>query len=467
MATSSSRFCSDASSIFAIPVLDKFLVYAPLHHMAALVDGKAARYLHDGLRDGRAIPAGQLGEIADVLNREAEPPPVPRQGDLVPPFLGLLPTRGCNLACWYCGFLASHDSQKTMDLELARDAVNWYMDLVKQAGVQHAEVHYFGGEPFCAPKVLHLTVNLARVRAAEIGCTVRFEAATNGVFDESLCQWAADNLDTVVLSLDGPATVHDRHRPYKDGRGTFEIVTHNARILSEGAADLFIRACVTGETADQMPEIAAWFCEDLCPSGVCFEPLQPTAQTAAAQLGPPDPWDFARRFIQAAGVLESHGVEPIYAAADIRARRVTFCPVGQDVVVVSPDGTLSACYLLQEDWEAQGLDLCLGRIEDGIVQLRAEAIATVRNLNVYNKPVCARCFCRWHCAGGCHVHHGPAGPPGAYDRLCIQTRIIALRNILKALGQDSLTQEWLEDRRAVEKAVCQASDLLSDLGEVA
>ncbi|MBU0703103.1 MAG: radical SAM protein [Chloroflexi bacterium] len=457
-----SHFHQSHSDVFAVPVADKFLLYAPLHNLAALVDLTAALRLRDGLLTGDPVAPGPLSEIVRVLNGGAEPPPAPRQGDFVPPFLGLLPTRGCKLSCQYCGFLTPQESE-VMNLELARDAVNWYMDTVRQVGAQHAEIHFFGGEPFCVEEVLDITVHLARIRAEEIGCTVRFEVATNGVFGEERCRWAADNLDTIVMSLDGPAEIQDRYRPYRGGQSSSETVERSARILSAGAANLFLRACVTSQTVAHMPEIAARFCDDFRPSGVCFESLQPSEQSSAAQLEPPDPWDFAHNFIQAAWVLESHGVEPVYAAADARARRVSFCPVGQDVAIISPDGTISACYLLRRDWEAKGLDLRLGRMGDGRAQLRADAVASVRSLNVHTKPFCAHCFCKWHCAGGCHVNHAPSGPPGAYDRLCIQTRIISLRNLLKAMGQDRLVPEWLGDREVVERSVYQASDSLLDL----
>ena len=455
-------------SIFVIPILNRFLIYAPLHNLAALVDRTAALCLRDSLLSGEHVGEGQLGEIVRTFNAGAEPAPSPKRGDFAPAFLGLLPTRGCNLSCRYCGFLTLNDSKKVMDLKLARDAVNWYMDLVSQTGASHAEIHYFGGEPFCVEEVLDLTVHLARIRAEGAGCTVRFEVATNGIFSEERCRWAADNLGAIVLSLDGPAEIQDRHRPYKDGQGSYETVEHSARILSEGAADLCFRTCVTNETVDCMPEIAAWFCRDFRPSAVSFEPVQPTPQSKAAHLDPPDPWKFARNFVAAARILEAHGVEPVYAPSDIRTRQVTFCPVGQDVAIVSSDGTISACYLLQRDWEAKGLDLRLGYMEmknGGAVHLDADAVAFARSLNVWNKPFCARCFCKWHCAGGCHVNHAPAGPPGAYTRLCIQTRIIALRNILKAMGRDDLAQDWLQDRDATERSVWQVSDVLLDMGE--
>jgi uncharacterized protein len=352
-----------------------------------------------------------------------------------------------------------------MDLGLARDALTWYLDLVAGSGARTAGIHFFGGEPFCAEEVVQFAFHFARLKAAQIGCSVRFEVATNGTFDEELCRWAADSLDDIVLSLDGPAEIQDRYRHRKGGQGSFESVARSARILSEGRANLSFRVCVTEETVGSLSQIAAWLCQDFRPVAVCFEPVQPTAQSRAAGLAPPGPWDFGRNFVRAARVLEAHGVEAVYAAANIRARRVSFCPVGRDVPIVSPDGSVAGCYLLAKDWEARGLDMRLGVVDGGSVRLDERAIAAVRELNVWNKPFCARCFCKWHCAGGCHVNHPLPGTPGAYDRLCIQTRIITLCNVLQAMGREDLTSALLDDTEALSRAMLQASDAMADGGE--
>lgn len=445
---------------FIVPVLTQFLVYAPIQGLAALVNSSAVSQLPAHLWD-TASDSGPLDTIVQTLRSEQYCPPSPRQGDLAPPFLGLLPTRGCNLACRYCGFVPPGDASVIMPLRLARDAVDWYLDLVDKAGQREAEIHFFGGEPFCAPEILDLTVNLARIRAKEIGCTIRFEVATNGVFSQDRCHWAADNLDTIVLSFDGPAEIQNQHRPYKDGRNSFEIVARSAKILSHGSAQLFFRACVTAQTVDRLPEIAAWFCSAYHPAGVCFEPVQPNAPGEWGAFEPPDPWTFARQYIRAARVMETYGVEPVYATADISTRRVSFCPVGQDVVIVSPGGELSACYLLRQDWEARGMDLTLGRIaDDGAVTLYSNAVAYARKQNVWNEPFCRGCFCKWHCAGGCHVNHLLPETPGNYDRLCLQTRIITLCNILASMGRTDLVDRLLADRAALEKAIWQPSDAI-------
>jgi hypothetical protein len=83
-------------------------------------------------------------------------------------------------------------------------------------------------------------------------------------------------------------------------------------------------------------------------------------------------------------------------------------------------------------------------------------------MNVLNKTFCAHCFCRWHCAGGCHVNHILPPRHGDYDELCIQTRIITLRNILRAMDREELTDSLLNNSVELEKSACQPSDSLFD-----
>ena len=450
-------------SIFVVPVLEQYLLYAPLHNLAALVDGLAANRIRDSLLAPGVPEVGSLTELVGLIRSKAQPAPRPKGGAFSPAFLGLIPTRGCNLGCEYCGFLATEEPGDAMDLGLARDAIDWYLGLAGENGVQTAEIHFFGGEPFCAEEVLDFSFHFARLRASEAGRTVRFEVVTNGAFDDARCRWAADSLDSIILSLDGPAGIQNLHRPRRDGRASFDRVARSAALLSEGAAELSFRVCVTADTVEELPAIARWLCREFRPVAVGIEPLQPSAPSRAAGLQPPDPWSFAQKYCEAAWILEAHGVEPVHAAADIRARRVTFCPVAQDVPIVSPDGTIAACYLLARDWEDKGLDLRLGKLEGGSVILDEEAVASARGMNVWAKPCCSTCFCKWHCAGGCHVNHVLPDRPGSYDRLCIQTRVLALRYILKEMERDDLMVDLLQDPQSLERTILQPSDAIASV----
>lgn len=447
-------------SIFSVQVGDNYLIYAPLHNLVALVDRRAAQSIRAALLNETAPPPA-VRAIVEQLRSPGKPVPGARTGPLDNPFfLGLIPTRGCNLGCRYCDFSAPKNASPVMMLSLAREAVNAYFELLRAAGRRQAEVHFFGGEPFYAEAVVHFVVEYATLRAGELGLTVRFEATTNGLYHPARCQWIADHFDTIVLSLDGPADIQERHRPSLNGRGTFPVIARNAKILSEGPVELILRACVTAETVNRLPEIARWISREFRPSTVCFESLTASPLAQAASFTPPDPWEFSRNFDLAARILAGYGIETVLSTADLRTCRASFCPVGKDALIVSPDGAIDACYLLKDDWEQKGLNMRLGRLNGRGLEIAPEALQRARNLTVHQKPLCADCLCRFHCAGGCHVNHPASAPAGRFDDVCVQTRLVTITALLKQLEQNELAREWLADRPASEVSVWQRTDRL-------
>lgn len=351
-----------------------------------------------------------------------------------------------------------------MDLQLAAAAVDWMAERIQELGRRILKIHFFGGEPFCAGEVVDAVIHRARTVAANMGLTPHFEVSTNGFYDENRCRFIGDHFNTVVLSFDGPEEIQNRNRPTRSGRGTFQTVARNAGILSQSPAELCIRACITQDTVGQMEEIGRWFCETFRPSIINFETLQPTPESESAGLKSPDPWELAIHYIQAARVVERYGVRPVYAAAMTETTRLSFCPVGTDAVIISPDGRMSACYLLQREWKARGLNMDMGILEaTGRMNINQQAVERIRNLPI-QKSRCQRCFARWHCAGGCHVNHSFPGCAEEYDAFCIQTRIIMACHLLDELGCMELVDRLVQDRQALEDLALQPSDRLEDVG---
>jgi uncharacterized protein len=345
-----------------------------------------------------------------------------------------------------------------MTLDLARDAIDAYLALLVSRGRTTAQVHFFGGEPFDAEDVVHFSVEYARRRASELGLTVSFQIATNGAYGTARCEWIADHFDVVVLSLDGPPQIQDKHRPTFAGGPSSPLVTQAARILSEGSCDLMLRACVTQQSVGRMEEIASWMSSEFVPSAVCFETLVPTPRADAAGLSPPDPWDFANHFLMAARILARAGVDTTISTVDLGSCRAYICPVGRDALLVSPDGSIDACYLPRESWG--DLDLRLGSIRQGRIGVSARALRRVRSLSVLDKRLCGDCMCRFHCAGGCPVGHDTDRAPGDYDAVCIQTRLITIGRLVDRLGEHELVDAWMQDRAALEASVWRPTDRL-------
>lgn len=448
-----------AADIFAVPVSHRVLIHAPLHGISALVSESARDDLRRAFSDGEP-PEGALGVLAGRLNAACADALRPRSGTLDPLFLGLIPTRGCNLGCHYCDFAAPKQSSAVMSVEVARQAVDAYLRILEKSGTKNGQIHFFGGEPFHAEKLVRWVTGYTSEKAAQSGIKMRFEATSNGAYSETLARWIAATFDTVVLSLDGPADVQNAHRPALNGRGSAGVVERTARIFSEGPVELILRCCITQATAARMPEMAEWMAREFRPSRICFESLTRSPRSQEAGLGAPDPEEFARGFDAAATVLREHGIKAVVSTADLSGSRIHFCPAGQDALIVSPDGTAAGCYLLPEDWARRGVDMRFAKVTDAGFDVDADALEQVRAFTVENKPRCANCFCRYSCAGGCHIHHPCDAPADAFDEVCVQTRLITAAGLLRRLRQEEWLGHWFADSEAVRATAQHRHDRL-------
>ena len=450
--------------IFYARILDKFLLYAPRQHVSALLNRSAALAVSAGVR-GEENVSGEVAGLVQLLQAPGELVPAPRTGALDDPFfLGLIPTRGCNLNCTYCDFVAPKQGSPHMEVELARQAIEAYIQLLNSAGKTDLEVHFFGGEPFAAWEVVFFALEYARLQAAEQGLEARFEVITNGVFDEARCRWIGDHFDTVVLSLDGMDGTQDRQRPALNGKPTLATILRNARILADGPAELALRACITQDNVGQMVEYALWAAQELRPASLCFETLAESPRSRQAGLSAADGLAFAQNFIAAKIALQAYGVQVVLSTDPPGKCQTSFCPLGKDALIVSPDGSVDGCYWLEGEWQKQGLDLHLGWVEpDGFAFVPGK-VQQVRDATGRYKTACQDCLCQYHCAGGCHVRRGTADQGRRYSEVCFQTRAITAARLLVEMGQAELAQAWLQDRQAVERMVYAPADRLG-IGE--
>jgi uncharacterized protein len=286
----------------------------------------------------------------------------------------------------------------------------------------------------------------AREKAVKCGITLKFSVTTNGLMTERRAAWVADNFDSVVLSLDG-APYQDRHRPLINGSGSHKFIHRTAQILSEGNVDLTVRVCVTSESVTRLPDLAGELGDAYVPGAVCFEPLTESNLSRAHGLFPPDPFHFARQFCLAEDILASYGIETVVSGTDISMLDTGYCPVGKDALLVSPQGDVSACYLMESDWIRMGLDLKFGRllVEEGDFYFDLEKLDRIRKLARQPAALCDTCLCRYHCAGGCHVNHHAIHQTQQYVSVCIRTRLVTIGKLLRQAGTTDFYHNWLND----------------------
>jgi uncharacterized protein len=91
-------------------------------------------------------------------------------------------------------------------------------------------IGFYGGEPLSAWGSL-----VTAVRTAQKHCgskRVRFSLTTNGtLLDDPKCRFLSDCGAHVLVSLDGPSALHDRHRVFPDGRGSYTETLRGLKCL--------------------------------------------------------------------------------------------------------------------------------------------------------------------------------------------------------------------------------------------
>jgi uncharacterized protein len=152
---------------------------------------------------------------------------------LFPPIDGieLVLTEGCNLACSYC-FEKNMLGHKKMPLSIAVKATDLlfnYSDDQKELNIT-----YFGGEPILNYSVIKSITEYAQQKALSQEKSINFNMTTNGILlTSSMIDFFHHNKIKILLSMDGIKRTHDKFRIDKNGKGTFDRVYENLRLLKE------------------------------------------------------------------------------------------------------------------------------------------------------------------------------------------------------------------------------------------
>ncbi|MEM9047042.1 MAG: radical SAM protein, partial [Pseudomonadota bacterium] len=160
--------------------------------------------------------------------------------------LSLAVAQKCNLACTYC-YAAGGEfggPARNMEWEVAKASVD---RLVAEAdpGVR-INLAYLGGEPLINRDLVQRTTVYAVKQAQANGLSVGFSITTNGTLlrPEDAAFFEAHGF-AVTISLDGVGQVHDKLRPNRGGRGSFDTILKRVEPLLAAQHRMQVGARVT------------------------------------------------------------------------------------------------------------------------------------------------------------------------------------------------------------------------------
>ena len=159
----------------------------------------------------------------------------------------------CNLACKYCfAGKGEYDGQREiMSYEVGKQALDYL--IANSPGRRNLEVDFFGGEPLMNWQVVKDLVAYGRELEKTNDKHFRFTLTTNGVLlNDEVQEFVNKEMDNVVLSLDGRKEIHDHMRPFRNGKGSYDLVVPKYQKLadSRNQEKYYIRGTFTRNNLD-------------------------------------------------------------------------------------------------------------------------------------------------------------------------------------------------------------------------
>lgn len=322
--------------------------------------------------------------------------------DLSPTYaLTLNLTQDCNLRCKYCYVDKTCNAASYMSEKVAKEAIDF---LLEQEDLKGFGISFYGGEPLLNYDVMKSTMDYASKKAIEHGLPeVDYHLTTNGtLLTNEIITVIKDYSINVMVSMDGPASIHDSMRVTTAGKGTHTLVSRGLKKLIDTSGKH--RISVSGVITNQNRLKTAY--EYLSQFSLCdiklsyaryLENCNYSLKEAQKEQYKEDMRSIALDCLE----LILRGVRPPYYNFENKilhlwkhSKRSNFCPAGRRRFGISPVGDIYPCgpSAVMGEWK-------LGTLKDGFNTSAMNKWMAITEFERRND--CGRCWARFLCAGGC------------------------------------------------------------------
>ncbi|MCA1479838.1 radical SAM protein [Bradyrhizobium sp. NBAIM08] len=432
--------------VFLIPAWDRYLIYSPITKAIVLASSEELHQLRSMGAEGFL---GILGLQRIIAQSEAATDTVPQieqsSGQWKPTHVTFSNTQKCTLRCRYC----YADGGRLDDAVIPKPIVDAALSLIVSnaaASDQQPSINFLGeGEATADWKSFTYILETFRQKCREIGKQGHVSLSTNGVFSNRLISYLVDNVDTIVFSLDGISSSHNKNRVLPSGSGSFEKIIENLREFDRLEKRYGIRCTATETATSGLPDFVEWIGLNLRTKEIHVEPVfdnSGVAKTAEPVEEPPS-LAFVQQYRKARQVAAKYGIELYYSSADLKFK-TGFCGVtNANNFIVTSKGIVTSCneVLRSDDIRSTAFQYGRWNSEENNFEIDLGAVQKLRKVNVTNISKCTNCFAKFNCAGDCyaktHAQHGDIFSP-KYTSRCEVTRELTRDNLLLEILKDQL-----------------------------
>ena len=408
--------------------------------LAALKDRYKEEEIREALEDVK-----ELTREGRLFTRDVFEPMIDqvKQRKTVVKALCLNIAHDCNLACKYCFAEEGeyHGRRALMSYEVGKKALDFL--IASSGNRRNLEVDFFGGEPLMNWQVVKDLVAYGREQEKIHNKHFRFTVTTNGVLlNDEIQDFINKEMDNVVLSLDGRKEINDNMRPFRNGKGSYDLIVPKFQKLADSRNQerYYVRGTFTRNNLDFSNDVLHF--ADLGFKQMSIEPVVGDESDPYA-IREEDIPKICEEYDRLAKIMiqrekEGKGFNFFHFMIDLEggpcvSKRLSGCGSGTEYLAVTPWGDLYPCHQFvgQEEF-------LMGNVDEGIT--RPEIADEFRGCSVYSKDKCRDCFAKFYCSGGCMANaynfHGTIHE--AYDIGCeMQRKRVECAIMMKAALADA------------------------------
>lgn len=346
--------------------------------------------------------------------------------------ISLVTTRNCNLWCLYC-FARGWEEKHNMSFHSAKKLID---KLALNQQLKKIKITFFWWEPTLNPQLIREVVNYCKgINDKEFS----YHITTNGITTHDMLDFLVDNEFWITISSDWYPDIQDRNRPLKNGLKSSMYLEDTIRYLVKKWKVFKIRVTITTDIVDKMQDIAGYFYGLWC-SIIHFEPMNASGRWDL--LTPPDGVSFAENFIKTLDYAKWKKLKIINSTyLNLANPSYHYCwSAVWDKLILSPDGTLSACFEVQNKTDFKSSLFCIWQQkENGELVYNVKNQQKLSELSVENYKKCDDCFAKYICSWWCPVRNFKQNmldwSPSDYQ--CAFKKII-LFDIIKRIVENSI-----------------------------
>jgi len=448
------------SELFIIPYDEKgngsFIAYFPLQSLVFEVNNDAERILRSlkkkpySTSDNSEIEFLDNLEALNVLNNRKEPQPyAPFMDSPRPTYTMLLLTDTCQLKCLYC-YGTARKNGTMMPSFVARKAVDTIVknSIDKKTGLIHIGYHG-GGEPTRNWEVLTDSFYYATEQAEKNKLMLYSSICTNGIFSKNKAEWIIKNIKDVAISMDGLPEVHNRHRPFRNGKGSFNAVASTIDTFNKFNKKFNIRLTATDSSYKKLPETARFLKQRFNINMLSIEPLYVCGRCITSGCKPPPLDDFTKVMMDVIDLGKELEVNIQYSGNRLENLISRFCGAHGSNFFIAPKGYVTACLEVSDLNDPRAGFFIYGKYDE-------DKNDFVFDNNIYKRlaasqvqsfRTCSDCFAKWHCAGDC-IAKAPDLTRVSDERnhyRCTLNKTLLRRNLINTMNQQIRVSEPVEE----------------------